>query len=88
MDKLEKYVINHSSCGMPRCEYVENGTDIDCDDCQRIMLAEHDAKVRADAIDELVAKVCTTWLFNGNSGKAYRDEIKYIAEQIKEQKNE
>ena len=52
MDKLEKYVVNHSTCGMPRCEYVENDIEIDCDKCQEIMLAEHDAKVRADAIDE------------------------------------
>lgn len=48
MDSLEEYVINHSSCVMPRCEYAENGIDIDCDECQKRMIAEHDAKIRAD----------------------------------------
>lgn len=48
MDSLEEYVVNHSSCGMPRCEYVENGIDISCDECQKRMIAEHDAKIRAE----------------------------------------
>lgn len=48
MDSLEEYVINRSSCGIPRCEYVEHGVEIDCDECKKRMLAEHDAIVRAD----------------------------------------
>ena len=87
MDKLEKYVINHSSCGMPRCEYVENGTDIDCDDCQRIMLAEHDAKVRAEAIDEFSRKL-VQWKPQNEEYMSFRDVVFQIAEQLKEQKNE
>ena len=57
MDKLENYVINHSTCGVPRCEYVENETDIDCNECQKIMLAEHDSKVRESSIDEFVKAI-------------------------------
>lgn len=48
MDSLEEYVINHSSCGMTKCEYVENDIDITCDECQKRMIEEHDAKIRAD----------------------------------------
>ena len=43
---------------------------------------------RADAIDELLSKIHTTWLFRGNDAKAYREEIDYIAEQLKEQNND
>lgn len=48
MSRLKDYVIHHSSCSMPRCEYVENGIEIDCDTCQEKMLEKHDAKVRAE----------------------------------------
>ena len=48
MDRLTEYVINHSTCCMPRCEYVENDIEIDCDECQKRMIAEHDAQIRAD----------------------------------------
>lgn len=54
MDRLSEYVIEHSACSMPRCEYVENDIEIDCYRCKEIMIEEHDAKVRADAIDEYI----------------------------------
>lgn len=46
MHSLEDYVINHSSCVMPRCIYVENNIEINCDECQKRMIAEHDAIIR------------------------------------------
>lgn len=48
MHSLEDYVIKHSSCVMPKCIYVENGIDINCDECQKRMIAEHDAIIRTD----------------------------------------
>lgn len=91
MDRLSEYVINHSSCYMPRCEYVENGIEIDCDKCQEIMIAEHDKQIRADAIDEctevlrpIVSELRSALMENKN---AFID-LDIIAQQLKEQKND
>lgn len=70
MDFLEEYVIKHSSCAMPRCGYAKNGIDIDCDECQKRMLMKHDAKVRADAIEE-----CISTLKNNDCKDMWSDEI-------------
>lgn len=62
MSKLEDYVINHSSCTMPRCEYVENGIEIDCDACQEKMLEEHDSEIRMKTIEEVDKLEKTRWI--------------------------
>ena len=43
---------------------------------------------RKDAIEEMLSTIHTTWLFRGNDAKAYREEIDYIAEKLKENNNE
>ena len=82
MDKLEKYVINHSSCGMPRCEYVENGADIDCDECQKRMIAEHDAKVRAEERAEIQSELMAE-IAMLNETKMTMEDLKCFAYRIK-----
>lgn len=42
---------------MPRCKYVENNIEIECDKCQEIMLAEHDKQIRADAIKDFANRL-------------------------------
>lgn len=66
--------------------------NIDCLECQARGMCNSYAifkynQGRIDAIDELLSKIHTTWLFRGNDAKAYREEIDYIAEQIKEKNN-
>lgn len=92
MDRLSEYVVKHSTCGMPRCEYVENGIEIDCDRCQEIMIAEHDEQVRADAIDEYMESLCKKLEecqtgFNMVSMANIWHYSREVAEQLKEQKN-
>lgn len=41
---------------------------------------------RAEVIDELLSKLHTAWLYRGNDVKAYREELDYIAERLKENK--
>lgn len=48
-------------------------------------LVEWEKQIREDAIDEMLSKIYTTWLFRRDEAKAYREEIDYIAEQLKEQ---
>lgn len=86
MDRLTEYVINHSSCYMPRCEYVENDIEIDCDRCQEIMIEEHDAKVRLDAIDEFVNFINTMPTYENEYGEIMPMPIEMMAEQLKENK--
>lgn len=58
--------------------YDDNGNVVD--------LVEWEKQIRADAIDEMLSKIHTTWLFRGNDAKAYREEIDYIARHLKEKK--
>lgn len=99
MDRLSEYVIKHSSCAMPRCEYVENGIEIECDKCQEIMMQEHDTKIRLDAIDECMRAIVNTEskVVNPCASKTWDElillanrqfEILEILEQLKEQKND
>lgn len=50
------------------------------------ILKEHDAKIRAQAIDEFAREVNSNWLFRGESGVPYRDTIYGIAKRMKEEK--
>ena len=79
---FDKY-IRRASCNMNECPY---GYDLDCRECTKRMIAEHDAKIRADAIDAFVHEVKSNWMFRGESGVPYRDAMYAIAKRMKEQK--
>lgn len=53
MDELNVYISN-SQCNLIECLYDE---DMPCKDCIKRMIAEHDAKVRAE-MQEFVEKRC------------------------------
>ena len=63
------------------------GYDISCQECTKRMIAEHDAKVRAEAIDEFSRKL-VQWKPQNEEYMSFRDVVFQIAEQLKEQKNE
>lgn len=50
MDKLEKY-LRSSRCNLTECLY---GDDMSCEDCIERMIAEHDARVREDAMNDFL----------------------------------
>lgn len=79
MDNLKEY-LKYSTCsaGIKECFY---GDDYTCAECIERMLAEHDAKVRADAIEEFVNTLCK------ESFSAYvMDIVRYWADKLKEKK--
>lgn len=82
MDRLSEYVIKHSSCSMPRCEYVENGIEIDCDKCQKLMIKEHDRKIRAETLIELWKRA----IYMHDEYIEYEELDNIIDEMLKEQK--
>lgn len=82
MDTLEIYV-RTSNCNMNECPY---GEDTLCVTCMRRMVAEHDEKVRADAIKEFVTLIENEMPYDICDGNEAIEEIKKIAEQMKERK--
>lgn len=66
------------------CKYMESSGY----DCEYKWLAEHDAKVRAEAIDEFLLKLSDEISFRSISDRIGCMEIfRGIAEELKEQKN-
>lgn len=93
MDRLSKYVIKHSSCCMPRCEYVENDIEMDCDRCQKIMLEEHDKQIIREFAEWLSNKGYLSFIeydededFEGNMTLDVREECLDVDEVISEWK--
>lgn len=90
MDRLSEYVIKHSSCTMPRCEYVENDIEIDCDRCQEIMIREHDKQIRADektkVLDGILIQLTEAFNDNDDINVMYlKSYLQMTKEQLKEQ---
>lgn len=78
---FDKY-IKSASCYLHDCPY---GYDISCRECVNRMIAEHDAKVRADAIDELKDLIISLYADSKDKTELcarFRDR----AEEMKEQK--